>query len=52
MKVHSLVDNAPPLISVYSQINPVRSFPSCLFKIQFNVILTFAHKHSNLTGKY
>jgi hypothetical protein len=38
-KVHYRVDKSPPLVPIQSQINPVRTTPSYLSKIRFNIIL-------------
>ena len=35
------VQNSPPILSILKQISTVHNFPSCFFKIIFNIILPF-----------
>jgi hypothetical protein len=37
-KVHYRLHKSPPLVSIPSQINPVRTTPSCSSKIDFNIV--------------
>ena len=39
LNVHYHVCSSLPFVHILSQISPVHAFPSCFFKIQFNIIL-------------
>jgi hypothetical protein len=38
-KVHYDTQKCPPLVSIFSKIYPVHALPSCIFKINFDIIL-------------
>jgi hypothetical protein len=50
--VYSGIQNKPPLIAIRSQMNPAHEILSCLFKVQFNIILPFTSRSSKLSVSF
>jgi hypothetical protein len=47
LKVHYRVHMSPPLVIILSQIDPVHTTPSYLYKILFNVIFLHMSRSSH-----